>query len=160
MDVSFTCPSCKQQLEAPTSLSGSAINCPSCNHQLVIPEADPANVRTAGGPTVDGNAARLEEHHFVVPVSDRPTESLIHKALPPLEVSARTDSERKMRVKCIRHSDCVEVGKDHFDEVVSDFLQKVGESNVVNVNVFNYEHLDLGTRQMVTDYGIMVVYRG
>ena len=73
MDVTFTCPNCKQQLEAPVSLAGSAINCPACNHQLVIPVADPANVKAEGGATADGNAARLEEHHFTVPVSDRPT---------------------------------------------------------------------------------------
>ena len=80
-------------------------------------------------------------------------------ALPPLEVAARTDGEKALKVKCIRHSDCVEVGRDRFEEMVSDFLGKVGETNVVNVNTFNYQHLDLGTRQMVTDYGIMVVYR-
>src|SRR5687768_15941625 len=78
MDVTFICPSCKQQLEAPTSLSGTAINCPACNNQIVIPEADPANFRTPG----DGNAARLEEKHFVVPVTESPTQSLIKKALP------------------------------------------------------------------------------
>lgn len=158
MDILFTCPNCKQQLEAPTSLAGTAINCPACNHQLVIPEPDPANTR-AGSPA-DGNAARLEEKHLVVPVTDRPTQSLIQKALPPLEVAARVDGVRSLKVKCIRHSDCVEVGKDKFDEVVSEFLNKLGEPNVVNVSVFNYEHLDLATRQMVTDYGIMVVYRG
>jgi hypothetical protein len=155
MDVTFTCPNCKQQLEAPTSLSGTAINCPACNNQLVIPEADPANLRAAA----DGNAARLEEKHFVVPVSEKPTESLIKKALPPLEVAARSDGVKSLKVKCIRHSDCVEVGRDRFEEMVSDFLGKVGETNVVNVSTFNYQHLDLGTRQMVTDYGIMVVYR-
>jgi hypothetical protein len=160
MDVTFTCPNCKQQLEAPTSLSGTAINCPACNHQLVIPAADPANVRAESGGTPDGNAARLEEKHFVVPVTEGPTQSLIQKPLPPLEVAARTDGERKVKVKCIRHSDCVEVGKDRFDELVSEFLGKIGEQNLVNVSVFNYEHLDLATRQMVTDYGIMIVYRG
>ena len=159
MDLIFTCPSCKQQLEAPTSLSGTSINCPSCNHQLVIPDADPANLRT-GGPADDGNAARHEDKHFVVPVSERPTESLIHKPLPPLDVAARTDGTKSMRIKCIRHSDCVEVGKDRFDEIVSDFLNKVGEPNIVNVSVFNYQHLDLATRQMVTDYGMLVVFRG
>jgi DNA-directed RNA polymerase subunit RPC12/RpoP len=158
MDILFTCPNCKQQLEAPTSLAGSSINCPACNHQLVIPEPDPANTRAAGVPS-DGNAARLEDKHFVVPVGEGPTQSLIQKPLPPLEVAARVDGVRSLKVKCIRHSDCVEVGKDRFDEMVSDFLSKVGESNVVNVSAFNYEHLDLGTRQMVTDYGIMVVYR-
>jgi len=158
MDITFTCPNCKQQLEAPTSLAGSAINCPACNHQLIIPEVDPANLRVAAG-SEDGNAARLEEKHFVVPVSEKPTESLIHKPLPPLEVAARLDGQKEMRVRCIRHSDCVEVGKDKFDDIVSEFLNKVGEGNVINVNTFNYEHLDLGTRQMVTDYGIMVLYR-
>lgn len=157
MDITFSCPNCKQQLEAPTSLSGTAINCPACSHQLIIPEADPANLRTA---TSDGNAARLEEKHFVVPVSERPTDSLIKKPLIPLEVAARTDGDRTLKVKCIRHSDCVEVGKDRFEEMVSDFLGKVGEKYVVTVSTFNYQHLDLGTRQMVTDYGIMVVYRG
>jgi len=159
MDITFTCPNCKQQLEAPTALSGSAINCPSCNHQLVIPQPDPTNV-ASGGPGADGNAARLEDKHFIVPVSEKPTESLIRKALPPLEVAARTDGVHTLRVKTIRHSDCVEVGKDRFDEMVSDVLNKIGEPNVVNVSVFNYEHLDLGTRQMVTDYGILIVFRG
>jgi hypothetical protein len=160
MDIIFTCPNCKQQLEAPASLSGSTINCPACSHQLVIPEADAAHLRTGAGPSSDGNAARLEEKHFVVPMSERPTQSLIQKPLPPLEVAARVDGVRSLMIKCIRHSDCVEVGKDRFDEIVSDFLNKVGEPNVVNVSVFNYEHLDLATRQMVTDYGILVVYRG
>jgi hypothetical protein len=157
MDITFTCPNCRQQLEAPASLAGTAINCPACNHHLVIPEADPANVRTAGA---ESNAARLEDKHFVVPTSEGPTQSLIHKALPPLEVAARADGKKEMRVRCIRHSDCVEVGKDKFDEIVSDFLNKVGEQNVVNVSTFNYQHLDLGSHQMVTDYGIMIVYRG
>src|ERR1041385_1788566 len=100
MDITFTCPNCKQQLEAPTSLAGSTINCPACNNQIVIPEADPANLRVPG-PAEDGNAARHDEKHFVVPVSERPTESLIKKALPPLEVAARIDGQKEMRVKCI-----------------------------------------------------------
>jgi hypothetical protein len=158
MDIVFTCPGCKQQLEAPTSLSGTTINCPSCNHQLVIPQADPANLRM-GAPN-EGNAAAKEEKHFVVPVTEAPTQSLIHKPLPPLDVAAKGDGTKQMRVKCIRHSDCVEVGKDRFDEIVSDYLNKVGETNVVNVSTFNYQHLDLATRQMVTDYGIMIVYKG
>ena len=156
MDVTFICPSCKQQLEAPTSLSGTAINCPACNNQIIIPEPDPANFRTAG----DGNAARTEEKHFVVPVTTGPTESLIKKALPPMEIAARKDGAKSMKIRCIRHTDCVEVGRDRFEEVVSDFLEKVGEANVVNVSTFNYQHLDLATRQMVTDYGIMIVFRG
>jgi len=159
MDITFACPNCKQQLEAPTGMSGTAINCPACNQLITIPDADPANVR-AEGATGAANAAKQEEKHFVVPVSEQPTQSLIKKALPPLEVSARADGDKLIMVKCVRHSDCVEVGKDRFDEIVSDFLNKVGEANIVKLDSFNYEHLDLATRQMVTDYGIMIVYRG
>jgi len=65
-----------------------------------------------------------------------------------------------MRIKTIRHSDCVEVGKDHFDEVVTKFLEKIGEPNVVSVTTFNYTHMDLATRDWVTDYGVLVIYRG
>src|SRR5687768_1994967 len=103
MDIVFTCPGCKQQLEAPTSLSGTAINCPSCNHQLVIPDADPANLRI-GAPN-EGSAAANEEKHFVVPVTEAPTQSLIQKPLQPLESAAKGDGTKQMRIKCIRHSD-------------------------------------------------------
>lgn len=156
MDIIFTCPACKQQLEADSALSGSSINCPACNHELVIPEADPANLRMA--PST--GARPVVDKHFAVPVSDKPTESLIQKPNPPLEAAARHDGTKMMRVKTIRHSDCVEVGKDKFDEVVTDYLNKVGQENVVSVSTFNYQHLDLATRQMVTDYGILIVYRG
>jgi DNA-directed RNA polymerase subunit RPC12/RpoP len=152
MDIIFTCPGCKQQLEAESSMSGSTINCPACNHQLVIPEADPSNLKSAV-------SVKHDDKHFAVPVSDKPTESLIQKPKPPLEAAARHDGSKLMRVKCIRHSDCVEVGKDNFDMVVTDYLNKVGEPNVISVSTFNYQHLDLATRQMVTDYGIMIVYR-
>ena len=158
MDIVFTCPNCKQQLEAPTSLSGTSISCPSCNESLVIPEADPVNLRV-GAPN-EGNAAAKEEKHFVVPVSESPTQSLIHKPLPPLDPNAKGDGTKTLKIRCIRHSDCVEVGKDRFEEMVSEFLNRVGEENVNNISVFNYQHLDLATRQMVTDYGILVVYRG
>ena len=65
-----------------------------------------------------------------------------------------------IRVKSIRHSDCVEVGKDHFDEQITAFLNKIGEANIVKIETFNYAHKDLETREWVTDYGVLVVYHG
>jgi hypothetical protein len=99
-----------------------------------------------------------EEKHFSVPVRDKPGDSLIAKPLPSLEAAAKEGV--KMRIKTIRHSDCVEVGKDHFDAEVTKFLDKIGEPNVVSISTFNYTHMDLATRQWVTDYGILIVYRG
>ena len=89
---------------------------------------------------------------------DKPSEILIEKPLPPLEAAA--ESDKKMRIKCIRRTDCVEVGKDHFEEVVTKFLDKVGEANIVSINTLGYTHVDLGSRAILTDYGVMIVYKG
>ena len=101
----------------------------------------------------------VEEKHFVVPVNEGPTASLIEKPLPPLEAAARKDGQKAITVKTIRHGDCVEVGKDRFDETVTGFLNQVGEENVVSITTFTYSHIDLATRQPLQDYGVMVVYK-
>jgi hypothetical protein len=52
------------------------------------------------------------------------------------------------------------VGHDRFDEVVSGFLQKVGEPNIVSLTPMTYTHIEIGTQKLVTDYAVMIVYRG
>jgi hypothetical protein len=156
MDVMFICPNCKQQLEAEASMAGSSISCPACHASLVIPAADPANTRVAN-PTATSAGAK-EEKHFQVPVGDKPTESLIHK--PPTPLENQKSGDKTLRIRCIRRTDCVEVGKDHFEEVVSKFLGEVGEQNIVSINTINYTHVDMGSRQILTDYGALIVYRG
>jgi hypothetical protein len=93
-----------------------------------------------------------------VPVR-KTSESLIAKPLVPLEVAAK-NTDKKMRVKTIRHTDCVEVGHDRFDEFVTNFLQKIGESNVVSLTPLMYTHADIGTQKILSDYAVMIVYRG
>ena len=154
MDVMFVCPSCKQQLQADANLAGSTISCPACQAPIVIPAADPANVHA------HPSAGAKEEKHFAVPVSEGPTTSLIQKALPPLEAQKSASGEKQMRIKCIKRTDCVEVGKDHFDEVVSKVLSEIGEANIVSINTLGYTHVDMGSRQILTDYGVMIVYKG
>ena len=162
MDINFKCRHCEQDLSVDASAAGSEIQCPACNGMLVIPAAPAAAAagppRPANPNPIASSAAAREEKHFAVPVHDKPVESLIAKALPPLEVSAREGIS--LRVKTMRHSDHVEVGKDHFDEHVTQFLEKIGEAQVVSVSTFNYTHQELATRAWVTDYGVMVVYRG
>jgi DNA-directed RNA polymerase subunit RPC12/RpoP len=156
MDMIFSCPNCKQQLEAETAMAGSEIACPSCQSPIVIPEANIMNVRAN---PVATSAGAKEEKHFSVPVHDKPAETLIHKAKPPLEATAK-DGDKKLRVKCIRRTDCVEVGHDRFDEIVSELLGKIGEANLVSITPITYTHLDLGSRQLMTDFGVMLVYKG
>jgi DNA-directed RNA polymerase subunit RPC12/RpoP len=156
MDIVFKCSNCDQELEVDASGAGTQINCPSCNASITVPNPEPANIVTMPDVT---NAARLEEKHYAVPVHDKPAEVLIKKPARPLEVAAK-EGDRKMRIRTIRRSDCQEVGRDHFDEKVSEFLEQVGQTNIISVNAINYSHPDAGGHHMVMDYGVLIVFRG
>lgn len=166
MDVIFNCPKCQQELAVDSTGAGSEINCPACGDLILIPEpesvvagAEPPRVEPNPVNAIASSAAAKVEMHLRVP-STQHTESLIEKAKPPLEVVAAKEADRKIRVKTIRHTDCVEVGRDKFDEVVSSFLAKVGESNVISINTINYTNLDIGSQKLMTEYGVLIVYRG
>ena len=156
MDVIFNCSHCDQELSVDAAGAGTEIECPACGEKIVIPQPPPQAHHPVN--PISTSAAAKEEKHFAVPVHANPTESLIGKPLPPLEAAAKEGI--KLRVKSIKRSDCVEVGKDHFDEVVAQFLEKVGEANLVKIETFNYTHMDLATRDWVTDYGVFIVYKG
>ncbi len=156
MDIIFNCPNCEQELSIDSSGVGTEIECPSCEKRIVIPAGAPAPPHEVNA--IKTSAAAKEDLHFKVPVHDKPAERLINKPLPPLEVAAREGI--KVRIKTIRHTDCVEVGRDRFDEIVTQFLEKVGESNIVSINTVNYSHLDIGTQKLLTDFGVMIVYKG
>ncbi len=173
MDITFKCPECEQELAVEISGAGSEIECPSCGGKIVIPEqvAPPASpglgipsFRAPGAHqpvnAIAGSAAAKVEMHLKVPINkDKPTASLIGKPLVPLEVSAK-ETDKKMRVKTIRHTDCIEVGHDRFDEFVSNFLSKVGEANIVSITPLTYTNLDIGSQKLMTEYAVCIVYRG
>jgi len=172
MDVIFDCPKCEQELAVDSSGVGTEITCPACGASIVIPAPESVVNRpgVAGPPSaprgeaqpvnpIASSAAAKVEMHLRVPVHATPTESLIEKPLRPLEVAAK-ETDKKIRVKTIKHTDCIEVGHDKFDEVVSNFLGKVGEANVISITTLTYTHLDIGTQKLLTDFGVMVVYRG
>jgi len=172
MDVIFNCPKCEQELAVDSSGAGSEINCPSCGQSIVIPGPErsafrPGQDNLAGAPRMEGHpinpiassAAAKVEMHLRVPVHKTPTASLIEKPLVPLEVTAK-DLDKKIRVKTIKHTDCIEVGHDKFDEMVTNFLGKVGEPNIVSITTLTYTHLDIGSQKLLTDFGVMIVYKG
>lgn len=151
--------------------AGSEINCPSCGELITIPEPEtvvprPGVDQAAGHAqlqaqpvnAISSSAAAKVEMHLRVPTTAH-TESLIQKPKPPLEVAAK-ETDKKLKVKVIRHTDCIEVGHDKFDEIVSGFLGKVGEQNIVSMNPINYTHLDIGTQKLMTEFGLIIVYRG
>ncbi|MGI8967301.1 MAG: hypothetical protein ACR2H1_14620, partial [Limisphaerales bacterium] len=75
------------------------------------------------------------------------------------EIAAQ-ESDKRIRIKTIRHGDCVEVGRDRFDEIVSEFLVKIGQTNIVSITPITYSHIDLATRQAMADFGVMIVFKG
>jgi DNA-directed RNA polymerase subunit RPC12/RpoP len=170
MDIIFNCPKCEQELAVDSTGAGSEIDCPSCGETIVIPaEAAPA---PAGLPPLHGvstdhqpinaiasSAAAKVEMHLKVPVSASPTASLIVKANKPLEVAAK-ETDKTVKVKTIRHTDCIEVGRDKFDEVITNFLNKVGQEHIISITPLTYTHLDIGSQKLMTEYAVFVVYKG
>jgi hypothetical protein len=92
-------------------------------------------------------------------VRDTPAESLIGKPKPPLE-AVQKGAGKRLRSHTIRHASCIEAGHDKFDEIVSKFLQEITEANIISIHTISYEHFDVGIQKILTDYGMLVVYRG
>ncbi|HNQ72222.1 MAG TPA: hypothetical protein PKN95_01295 [Verrucomicrobiota bacterium] len=170
MDIVFNCPKCDQELAVDASGAGTEITCPSCSEKIVIPAAPrssghlPIMPPHSGDPSqpvnpIASSAAAKIERHLKVPVRNEPAASLIEKPAKPLEVAAK-ESDRKLRIKTIRHTDCVEVGRDRFDDTVTEFLQKVGEPHLVSVTPLTYSYVEIGSQKIVTDYAVMIIYKG
>lgn len=174
MDIVFNCTQCDQELSVNSEAAGNEFDCPTCGTHLVVPQAGDSEdvlkrepgeapaARSSFGPVINPiktSAAAREEHHFKVPVheDDLPAESLIEKPKHPLEVAAKEGV--MIKVKTIRHSDCVEVGHDKFDEIVTKFLNKIGETNIVSMNPVTYQYIEIGSQKVVTDYGLVIIYK-
>ena len=179
MDIIFDCPKCKQELAVDSSGIGEEIDCPQCGSKIVIPgdaaassgagaSPEPASVdapseqgqwAVKGASPIASSAAAKVVLKLSVPVHDKPQEKLIEKAAVPLEVAAKT-GDRQIKVKTIRHVDCVEVGHDRFDEMVTSFLNKVGEQYIVSITNISYSHIDIGSQRLIDDYGVLIIYKG
>ena len=64
-----------------------------------------------------------------------------------------------MHDKTIRHTECIEVGHDKFGGMVTNFLTKIGEANIVSITPLIYTHLGIGSQKLMNDYAILIVYR-
>lgn len=176
MDLIFNCPKCEQELAVDASGAGEEIECPNCSETIQIPMPDSPGVKTSAGPvlsasvetpsanndqaasTMAASAAAKVKKNLKVPVTTKPADKLIAKPATPLEVAAKA-SDRKLRIKCIRHNDCVEVGHDRFEEVVTEFLGKIGEVNIVSIHPINYSYVEMGSQRELTDFGVMIVFK-
>jgi hypothetical protein len=44
--------------------------------------------------------------------------------------------------------------------VLTNFLQKIGEPNIISITTVSYSHLDIGSQKLLEDFGVMVIYKG
>jgi len=161
MDISFKCPICDQELEVDASGAGSSIECPSCSNTISVPVPDPSIAPLAPPVAAAPPEPPKAEKHFTVPVREQapPSQPLIQRPNRPLDVIAK-EGDKVMRIKTFKRSDCVDAGKDHFDEYVSAFLEKVGQTNIVSISPISYSYVEIGSRQVLGDYGVMIVFKG
>ena len=169
MDIIFNCSNCEQELAVDQTGAGTEIECPNCTQSITIPTSSSPKVLTGSLPPVPPPppptsvppppAAAKLELHLKVPVRDTPAAPLIGKSKPPLEV-VQKGAGKRLRIRTIRRASCVESGHDHFDDRVSDFLQEVGETNIVSIHTVTYEYFDVGVQKIVADYGLLVIFRG
>lgn len=159
MDIVFNCPHCGLSLEVDQDAAGQQFDCPTCQKSVTVPAAAAVPLKTAPVGTAASPALPRDEKRMAVPASQKPLESLIQRPNKSLELAAK-ESKPRIRVKTIRHSDCKEVGKDKFDEVVSDFLNGIGDQNIVSITPINYSYPDIVSQKLLTDFGVMVIYRG
>ena len=179
MEIIFDCPNCQQELQVDAEAAGSEIECPTCSESITIPQPEDAkstaDTDSSDSPSSSGksedpqppahsgsiaaSAAAKEVKHFSVPQHKEPAESLIQKPNKPLEAAAK-DTDKTIRVKTIRHTDCVEVGKDRYDDIVGEFLRNVGQENIISISPITYTHLDMASRQVLSEYGVTIIYIG
>ena len=161
MDITFHCPNCNQNLAADNSGAGSQIDCPACGQPLTIPTFSkphppvprPAPPQPAAKPSPSSAAFSLK-----VPVGDKEAHLLIAKPKPPLEV-VQKGAGKKLRIHTIRRASCMEGGHDKFDEKVSAFLNEITETYLIEMHPISYEHFDVESQKVLTDYGVLIFYR-
>jgi DNA-directed RNA polymerase subunit RPC12/RpoP len=173
MDIIFNCPDCEQEMAVDSSGAGSEIQCPSCGQKITIPadapSAPPAppaphapapavHADTSHQHTIASSAAAKVEMHLKVPVRDKPGEVLIAK--PKAAEAPVKGAAKKLRMRTIRHATCIESGHDKFDERVSEFLNQIGEADIISTHIIAYTHFDVSIQKMMDDYGLLIVYRG
>lgn len=189
MDITFNCPECEQELVVDSSYAGEEIECPECSAKIIVPGEDqeeqatdeneeagqsdkgdessegekkPAAVPGAGTVinAMASSAAAREHKTFSVPVHDAATapDPLIQKPQAPLNIAAKK-WQKGVAVKTIRRVDCMEVGKDHFDEKVTEFINTIGNDRILQIQTLSYTTQDLATKALMTDFGVLIMYR-
>lgn len=166
MEIIFNCPHCDQELSVDSEGAGSQIPCPTCGETITIPEEsaksasdEESSVPRLAPSAIASSAAAKIHLNLKVPVHNEPVKSLIQKPNVPLEAVAK-GADKQIRVKTMRHDKYIESGHDKFDQALTKLLQEIGEPNIIVTHPISYEHFDVQTQKVMTDYGLVIIYRG
>ena len=169
MEIIFNCPHCEQELSVDAGGAGEEIKCPTCGETITIPEQStkvaPVDLPPIGTPgsgpvnAIATSAAAKVELRLKVPVRATPAAPLIEKPKMPLDVVAK-GADKKIRIHTMRRAQCMESGHDKFDEKVSQYLNEVGEANLIGIHPISYEIFDVGTQKVMVDFGVIIVFKG
>jgi DNA-directed RNA polymerase subunit RPC12/RpoP len=159
MDIIFKCPTCEQELAVDAAGAGTTIECPSCSSLVTVPALEATAAGTEAAVETPPPAPPPAEKQFTVPVHTHAPAELIQKPNRPLEVAAK-EGDKTVRIKYFRHSDCQESGKNHFETTVSAFLEKIGQANIIHTHPISYSYMELGGKNILTDFGIMIIFKG
>jgi len=58
--VSFVCPACNQEIEAPVEMSGKESECPACAAPILVPAASEPGTLWAASPTPDNATSQAQ----------------------------------------------------------------------------------------------------
>lgn len=161
MDIVFNCPFCSQELSVDETGAGAEIPCPSCNEVLLVPSSEFSNLvstpEEAAAAAAAAAPAPNKDTRSIGRSAEAAAPAQILKPNRPLDATAKGD--KKPRLKTFRRQDFVKDGKDRFDDAVSEFLQKIGEDNLIAAHPISYSHVAKEGNQVLTDYGVVVIYK-
>lgn len=164
MDINFSCPNCNVLLTADDAMVGDEIQCPQCNLTFNVPEGTPAPPPPVIDPVQEILAASSapeakprQRVNLTLPSAGKNANALIEKPNKSLEVAAKLGIS--FVVRTIRNSECVVNGRNRFDEMVAEVLSGVGEGNLHSVSPISYSYLDKATQQVLSDYGVLIIYK-
>lgn len=125
MDLIFTCPNCRQELEADAAGAGTEIECPECGFSLTIPEPTPQNIKVT---PAHAPASAPADKPLTVPKADTKRAKIeIRRPTPSLEVAAK-GVDRQPRIRTFLRS--AYPSAEAFDDAVSVFLKDCGEGHI------------------------------
>lgn len=163
MNIVINCPHCNQEMVIDDSGVGQNVPCPTCSKDFVIPQGRPeeevmkehaAKAATASTPAAPKPEEKKEEKK--PQLSKEEAAALLPGAR---KGPSKNQSEEKpgIRMKCIQHHHCCDMGKDHFAETVEKTLEAIDPKDIINISPVAYSYKD-SQGEMLQDFGVMVIY--